>query len=44
MFRRQRTLRCPANVWKTIIDTPLAQLPVTSGVQLEATGAPVDGE
>lgn len=44
MFRRRRTVRCPANVWTTILDTPFAQLPVTWAVHLEATGAPVAGE
>ena len=43
MFRRGRTLRCPANVWTTVLDTPFAQLPVTWTVSLDAAGAPVDG-
>ena len=43
MFRHRRSLRCPANVWTTIIDTPFAQIPATWVVRLEASGGPVAG-
>jgi hypothetical protein len=43
MFRRRRTVRCRANAWTTILDTPFAQLPVTWTLHLDAAGAPVDG-
>jgi hypothetical protein len=44
MFRRRRTVRCPANVWTKVLDTPFAQMPVTWTLHLDAAGAPVAGE
>lgn len=44
MFRRRRAVRCPANVWTTLVDTPFAQIPATWSLRLDASGAPVDGE
>lgn len=44
MFRRRRTLTCPAGVWTTVIHTPFAQLPATWTLRLVADRGAVAGE
>lgn len=44
MFRRRRTLTCPAGLWTTVIHTPFAQLPATWTLRLAADRGAVAGE